>query len=160
MADNYQQLPIEQPIYILPQNKKRAIIPQTIILPTLGVLFYFGILLNISLLELSASEETLTQLIALILLILIICIGIFNAYYQSSKPYTFYRSSLKIKKTMIKYQGISTLVKDQDVLDKMFHTYTLTINKNLLLENIPQEVDLQTYLNQLIDYSKRTQQQI
>lgn len=157
---NYPQTPIEQPIYILPQNKKRAIIPQAIILPLLSILFYFGILLNISLLELSASEETTTQLIALILLILIILVGIFNSYYQSNSPYTFYRSSLKIKKTTLKYQGISTLVKDQDILDKLFNTYTLTINQNLILENIPQEVDVQTYLNQLIDYSKKTQPQV
>jgi len=155
---NYPQTPIEQPIYILPQNKKRVIIPQTLTLFILGILFYLGILLNISLLDLLASEETTIQLISLILLILIIIMGIFNAYYQSSKPYTFYKSSLQIKKKTLRYVDINTITQNQNFFDKLFQTYSLTLNQKILLENIPQEVDVQTYLNQLIEYSKKTQQ--
>ena len=48
----------EQPLYLLHQNVGRAMIPKFLSLVILGTIFYVGILLNISLLELTAAEET------------------------------------------------------------------------------------------------------
>ena len=59
--------PIEKPIYELSQVKKRALIPKIITFLILGATFYLGVLLNISLLSLSGSTETITRLVALIL---------------------------------------------------------------------------------------------
>ena len=156
MADTYLTLTPEQPIYLLPKNKKRNIIPTTLTLIILSIIFYFGILINISLLELSAQEETLTKLISLILLILIIAVDIFNSYLQSNKPINFYKSYLKLNKINLNYNQINTITKQQNFLDKIFHTYSLKINQKLSLDNIPEEVDLLTYLNQLKEYAQKT----
>ncbi|MBI2662334.1 hypothetical protein HYX11_02660 [Candidatus Woesearchaeota archaeon] len=153
MADTYPVATPEQPIYLLPLNKKRILIPAAFTILILSIIFYFGILLNISLLELSAQEETITNLISLILLILIIAIGIFNSYIQSNKPITFYKSYLKISKTNLTYNQINTIAKQQNFLDKIFHTYSLKINQKLSLDSIPEEIDLIVYLNQLKDYT-------
>ena len=75
MPDPIQQ-PIEKPAYILTQVKKRLLIPKIITFLVLGIVFYLGVLLNITLLNLSGSTETMAKLIALIVLLLIIAFGI------------------------------------------------------------------------------------
>ena len=61
----------EKPIYVLYQNKTRTIVPKFISFIILGVIFYVGILLNLALLALTGSEETVVKMVALVLLLLI-----------------------------------------------------------------------------------------
>ncbi len=65
----------EQPIYILPQKKSRALIPKILSLLGLGVVFYLGILLNLSLLNLRAGEESIVKMIGLgvVFFIFVLC---------------------------------------------------------------------------------------
>ena len=87
-----------QPLYVLPQNKKRGIIPKTLLLIILSIVLYVGILLNISFLELTPPEETNSKFIALIALIFIDVLGVILSTYQTSRPYLFYRDSLRVGK--------------------------------------------------------------
>ena len=77
----------ELPQYILPQLKTRAIIPKIITLLFLGVIFYLGILLNISLLELNLTQQNITKIISVVLVILIIILGIALAIINSQRNY-------------------------------------------------------------------------
>ena len=82
--------PQEQPIYVLAQSKKRAIIPKILTFLILGVIFYLGILLNVSLLELDARQETIFKTVPLIILIVVIVVGIFLTLKRAKKKYHFY----------------------------------------------------------------------
>jgi len=151
------QTQIEQPIYVLPQNKKRAIIPKIIIFIVLGIIFYLGVLLNVSLLELSASTKSLIKLITLILLLLIIVLGIYLTFHRANQPYKFYRNKIYFNKKEIYYTLIINTNPKQDFWDKLFKTYTISLNKKFFLRNIPQTIQINNYLNQLINYAKSQQ---
>ena len=77
MLNQQQTQQIEQPLYTLNQNKARAIIPKIITYIFLGIIFYAGILLNLSLLNLSSGEETIVKIISSIILLSVIVLGIY-----------------------------------------------------------------------------------
>src|SRR3989344_7857879 len=52
------EFPTEHPLYTLYESKSRALVPKVASLVVLSLIFYLGILLNVSLLELSAGQET------------------------------------------------------------------------------------------------------
>ncbi len=158
-----QQTQPEQPIYVLLQNKKRAFIPKVVIFIVLGVIFYLGVLLNVSLLELSASTETVTKLVALILLLLVIVLGIYLTFHRAVQPYKFYRNRIYFNKKEIAYIDIINTAAKQDFWDKLFKTYNINLGHDYFIRNIPLKVQISNYLQQLINYAKtnyaRTQQQ-
>lgn len=148
-------MPPEQPQYILPQNKARAIIPKTVSLIILGIIFYFGILLNISLLKLTGSEETTIQTVSLIVILLAIILGITLSLLNARKKYFFYRNQIQFGKKKILYANITNTAAKQNLFDKIFKTKTIKLSKKFSLKNIPAEIDLQNYLQQLIAYSQK-----
>jgi hypothetical protein len=151
-----QRPPVEQPVYVLQQNKKRALIPKITTQIVLGFIFYLGVLLNISLLKLSASSETVIKLVALILLLLIVIVGIFLAFHQTSVPYRFYRNRIKLYKKEVLYVNIINTNPKIDFWDKLFKTYSIKISKDRYIRNIPQTVQISNYLQQLINYVRNS----
>ena len=146
----------QQPIYQLPQNKKRALIPKILTLTFLGIIFHLGILLNLSLLELSSSQENIAKLISLILVFILIIIGIFFAFRQAHQSYLFYRNHLTFIKKELNYNQITNTTPKQNFLDKIFHTYQIPLTKTFTIYHIPKEIDLETYIKQLEAYPQRT----
>ena len=147
----------QKPIYELPQSKKRALIPKIIILILLSVIFYVGILLNVALLELRASQETITKTVSLAFVILVIIIGIILTIYHAKTPYRFFRNYLQINKENVKYTEILNTEPKQDFLDKIFKTYSINLGSHNHLRHIPQEIKIQDYLQQLIAYNNKQQ---
>lgn len=145
-------IPTEQPLYLLPQDKKRILIPKIITLLFLATLFYLGVLLNISLLSLSASDETTVKLASLLLLLLIVVLGIFLNF---RGPYRFYSDKLIINKKEVFYHTINGIARKQNFLDKLFKTYSLNLGNGFVLKNIPQEIEVQNYIQQLATYAQR-----
>jgi len=148
------QQPIEQPLYILPQVKKRILIPKVFAFFFLGIAFYLGILLNISLLELTASTETNIKLISLITLIVIILLGILINIKKSKQKYFFYHDKIILKNNQILLSKITDIKTKKNFLDKFFKTYSLTLNQKFLIKNISQKIQLQDYIQKLVAYSK------
>ena len=147
-------LPAEPPSYVLPQVKKRVMIPKIVSLLVLGLLFYLGVLLNLSLLQLTAEEESAVNLVTLIFLLLIIAVGIYLGYHQVTPPYRFYQNRIAIRKKEVFYSQIQTVRRKQNILDKLFKTYSLDLGNKNLLQNLSQEVQIENYLQQLINYSR------
>ena len=145
----------EKSIYVLQQNKKRAIIPKILLLVVLGIIFYLGLLLNLRLLDLLGSEETTTKTVSLIILIVIIILGIILTIVKANRSYIFYQNRIMFGKKQIFYQEISNTNLKINFMDKMFKTYSISLSKKFRLRNIPQELNLQSYLQQLVNYSKQ-----
>jgi hypothetical protein len=145
----------EQPIYVLAQNKKRALIPKVVSLLGLGIIFYLGILLNVSLLDLKAGEETLIKVIALIVLLSVLILGIYISFHRANQNYKFYRGRIVFLKQQINYLNIINTKSQVDFIDKMFKTYTINLGNKFFLRNIPNTVQIENYLQQLIAYSKK-----
>ena len=145
----------ENSIYVLQQNKKRAIIPKILLLVLLGIIFYLGLLLNLRLLDLLGSEETTTKTVSLIILIVIIILGIILTIVKANRSYIFYQNRIMFGKKQIFYQEISNTNLKMSFIDKMFKTYSIPLSKKFSLRNIPQELNLQSYLQQLVNYSRK-----
>lgn len=145
-----------QPIYELHQHKNRAIIPKIVVLLVLGLVFYIGVLLNLSLLELRAAEESGAKIVTLILLMIITAAGIIFAAHHAHVPFTFYQDRIVHNKDEIKYDEIVNTAPKQDFLDKIFHTYSVNLGNHFHLRHISNDIQIQQYLRQLIDYAKKT----
>ena len=139
---------------VLQQKKSRAIIPKTLSLIILSVIFYFGILLNISLLNLTAAEETLLKTGSLFLLLGIIIVGIILAIIKAHTPYLFYKDRIMFGKKSILYREIATTAPTKNSVDKLFKTYSLLLHKLFPMRNIPEDVDIKSYVEQMMGYSR------
>ena len=144
----------EKPIYILKQNKLRAIIPTITTIIFLAIIIYLGILLNLSLLNLPSSSSNLVKIISSLVLLTIIIIGAIITIEKAEKNYLFYPLQLKFRKKVIYFQNLPLPEKKQSVLDKLFKTQTLTLSPEFKIKNIPQELSLQEYIQKLITYAK------
>ncbi len=149
--------PVEQPVYILPQNKLRALLPKFITFLALGIIFYLGILLNLSLMELTSSTENLIQTFSLILLLFIIILGIYLAIHRANQAYKFYRNRLWIHKKELYYINIISITTKQDLWDKLFKTYSINLGNQFYLKHISNNTQISDYLQQLVNYVKREQ---
>ncbi len=145
----------EQPLYVLQQIKKRALIPKIISLVVLSVIFYLGVLLNVSLLKLSGTEETVIRLVALILLLSVVAVGIYISFHQANQPYKFYKSGVLIRGKIVSYGQIVNTESKIEMLDKIFKTYSINLGNGKFIRNVSQEVQIKNYLDKLINYAKQ-----
>ncbi len=145
------------PLYVLSQIKSRVLVPKLILLIVLSVIFYLGILLNLSFLDLSAQEETTIKSVALFLLLLIIIVSAIITVHTAQRGYRFYQDHLEFGSISLPYEGIEKIEVKQGFLDKLFKTKEVSLGEKFSLKNISQEVDVQGYLEQLKEYTLRKQ---
>jgi len=145
----------EQPIYTLPQSSTRAVIPKILTILLLSSIFYVGILLNIALLEMTPSEETTVKLVSLVILIIIIVLGIYLAIRRAHLPYQFYHNKITFGKKEVYYTNIETITLHKDPADHIFKTYSLRVGNGFIIRNLSNEIQVQNYLQQLVQYAKR-----
>lgn len=151
------ELPPEQPIYVVYESKSRALIPKTIFLLFLAFIFYLGVLVNISLLELAADQETNLKIGALLLLAALIVIGIAITFRKTKQPYLFYRNRLTHGKAAIYYLTITNAAPQTNLFDKMFKTYSIQLGKTFSLHHIPENIQLSNYVQQLREFAQKNQ---
>jgi hypothetical protein len=147
----------EQPIYILSQKKSRSLIPKIFSLLGLGVIFYLGILLNLSLLNLRAGEESIVKLIGLGVVFAIVVLGVYLAIHHVRLSFKFYNNRIMQGKKKITYVEITNTKMKQNILDKIFKTYSIELGKNFYLRHIPTSINIENYLQQLIQYAQQVQ---
>lgn len=144
-----------QPLYVLPQKKTRAILPKIFTLLILSIIFYLGVLLNLSLLELNLTQENLIKTTSIIIVTVVVILGILFAFINSRKTYHFYQQEITFGKKELLYGNITNIQLKEDLFDKIFKTYSLKLTDQFSLKNIPTEVPIQNYLQQLVSYQQR-----
>ena len=145
----------EKPLYILSQEKKRILLPQILTLLLLGFILYLGVLLNLSLLELSSPTQDLIKTITLITVFFLILLGLFLNFLKAKQKYFFYPNRITFKRKTLLLSEITSLKLKQNFLDKIFKTYSIVLNQKFKIENIPQNIQLRDYVQKLIDYSRQ-----
>jgi hypothetical protein len=148
---------VEKPIYVLPQVKTRALVPKVITLLVLGGIFYLGVLLNLSLLDITKDTTSIVNLVSLIILLCVVALGIFLSFHKAEMSYKFYRGGLSQGKKSINYISIINTTPKQGILDKIFKTYAINLGSGFYLRNISQSIQISGYLQKLINYSKQNQ---
>jgi len=120
----------------------------------LGVIFYLGILLNLSLLELNAATENTVRLIALIFVVLVVFLGILLSFRHARQQYLFYRTTIKFGQKSITYQEITNTVPKRNLLDYIFGTCAIDVGFGFVFKHVPLSLNLGNYLQQLVIYAK------
>jgi len=147
----------EQSLYSVYESKQRALIPKAITLIFLAFIFYIGVLINISLLELGADQETALKTGALVILALLIILGLLLTAKRSRQPYLFFRNRIAQGKKSIYYASIASTAPQVNFIDQIFNTYSIPLGKTFTLRHIPENIQLSNYLQQLIEYAKKNQ---
>ncbi len=149
--------PPEQPLYSAYEAKKRALIPKMLSLLLLAFLFYLGVLVNISLIELDAAQETILKTGALLLLAALIIIGTLLTYLKTRRPYLFYRNRVAHGKETMYYVNITSTSPSVKFFDKIFKTYSIQLGKKFFIRNISETIQLSNYLQKLIEFARKNQ---
>jgi hypothetical protein len=144
----------QQVLYTFKSKKFRILIPKILQLIVLSTLFYFGILVNIGLLKLDAEFETMIKSGALLVIGLLVLIGFLVNLKKASNAYKYFQHEIKHGRKSISYSEIQNVEKKQGLGDKMFSTYSLKLSKKFSIEAIPNSVDLVSYTQQMVNYSK------
>ncbi len=105
--------------------------------------------------ELTSSTENLIQTISLILLLSLIILGIYLAIHRANQAYKFYHNHLLIHKKELYYINIITIIAKQDLWDKIFKTYSISLGNQFYLRHISNSTQITGYLQQLVDYANR-----
>ncbi len=146
----------EKPHYVLKQSKKRTIIPKILSLLFLGGIFYLGIILNLSLLNLDSNLNQTIKLVATIVLISIAVLGTILSVLKARKTYLFFRDRVTFGRKIILYTDISNIIPHLDPIDRVFKTYSINLGHKFVLRHISQKTPVQNYLQQLINYAKKS----
>jgi hypothetical protein len=142
-------------LYQLDQKKSKAIVPKIIGLFLLGAIFYIGVLINVSLLRLTAKEETLGKLVGLFMVVAILILGIVLTFKHAKKQYLFFKDKIAFGKKDLPLSDVTNTTSKQNLWDKMFKTYHINAGHHFALRHISKETQVETYLQQLVAYAKR-----
>ncbi len=146
-------MPLEQPIYNVVPHQGRAVMPKALSLLGLGVIFYIGVLINVSLLDLRASEETVVKIVALAIVLLLIGFGVYLARRRAQKPYIFYRKGVEVLGVIVPYESITTIETKQNVWDKLFATQKILVG-GYILHHVPAKLGLEGYIRKVVEYTR------
>ena len=149
--------PQDKPLYILPQLKKRFLIPKVFALMLLGIIFYLGILINLILLDLTNETVELIKLIATIVILFLVGVGIISSISRSKKKYIFYRNRIMFNRKQVLYGQINNTNQKQNINDKLFKTYSIKLNNKFTLKNIPKSINISDYIKSMISYASQNQ---
>src|SRR3989344_5292487 len=116
---------VENPQYILEQRRIRAIVPRIVEFTCLGILFYIGVVANLSLLSFEESTNNLIKLISLILLLILAAVGIGINVRRSSQKYLFYTNRLEFCPKGIFLKDVANIQYKENIWDRTFHTYSI-----------------------------------
>lgn len=150
----------EHPLYTLHQSLPRALVPKIVLLLLLSAVFYGGVLLNLSLLEIKEVVSSQLQYGTGAFLLIVNIMGILLAARQATRPYFFYPNRIVFFKKELPYTAIIAITAinpHQNILDKLFHTSSLPLAAEFTIYHIPHDVDLQHYLQQMITYAHNSQ---
>jgi hypothetical protein len=151
---------LQKPVYILKKKVSRLLVPQFFILIGLSLILYGGVLLNLSLLNLRGSTENSVKIFGLIVVALLIILGMLIKFKKAKQNYVFYSDRINHKKESILFVNIASLTKETNFLDKIFGTYDLKLSEEFTIKNLPNKIDIENYVKQMINYNRKQTTQV
>ncbi|MBT5739823.1 hypothetical protein HOI26_01865, partial [Candidatus Woesearchaeota archaeon] len=87
----------------------------------------------------------------------IVVLGVYLAIHHVRLSFKFYNNRIMQGKKKITYVEITNTKMKQNILDKIFKTYSIELGKNFYLRHIPTSINIENYLQQLIQYAQQVQ---
>ncbi|HME87011.1 MAG TPA: PH domain-containing protein [Candidatus Nanoarchaeia archaeon] len=150
------------PEYVIKPKISRIIISQTLLTAILAFVFYAGIFLNVTLLDISVPAN-IKWLIVAVLGVLVILQTLLS-YVQSSRlQYLIFKNRVQVlggKNEYIMFNAIQDIQVNQNLVDKLFNTGTITLLPNVQLKAVANFDQTNSYLRQLIQYARNQYNQM
>jgi hypothetical protein len=147
---------VDIPEYTIKPNVLRKATAQLLLMIVLSIVFYFGIYINIYLLNIQIPQNI--QILIITVLGLLVMIQVLLTYVQTSKiRYSIYRNRVQIETANPKYLMFNTIQDIQikkNIFDNIFKTGTIILQPELKLEFVPNIDQTYSYLKQMIQYSR------
>jgi len=143
---------MELPQYSVKPSVSRTLFPQFFKLAALWVAFYFGVWINFFLLQMDFPLWLTILLITILIILFFAQLAITKSkvdkyhYDFFSNRVEFYGEKLK----SIMYSDIEEIKTSKNIFDSIFGTGTVILSKNFKITNVKNYIEIQNYLNQLI----------
>ncbi len=148
----------ELPDYVIKPNVTKVIVSQIIVTTVLAALFYLGIFINVSLLNIEIPGTINILIISVIALL--VFIQALLSYLQTSKTtYSIYKDRLQIDEKYMMFSSIQEMKEKRNFIDRFFDTGTLIIGKTKVTA-IPNFAQTIIYLKQMVQYSRTQYNQL
>lgn len=146
---------LEAPLYVLKPDKTRILVPNTIKLAILCIVFYLGVLLNVSLLKISIPNY-INILIIVVLLLLIVIESILSLVKLSRIQYRFFPNRMQVigpRPQYIDFSHVVSVTSKQNFFDKLFGTGTIILGTYRMksITNLAPNLD---YIQKLVQSSR------
>lgn len=151
---------MELPQYTLHHTIKRMVIPRLAMLLVLAPAFYLGIWINARLLNIDIPG-IVAVLIIIVLIVMVAVQSILNYISFQKFKYLFYTNRVEYegsKPQTFLYTEFSEAKLKQNLFDKMFNTGSIELSKSFAIGPISNVTQIKTYLEQLVQYYRFTQQ--
>ena len=97
----------QSPLYQISLSKKRILIPKMFTLIFLSSLFYLGIRINITLLQLDPKTKQLANIAGIVIVIFLFILGIILNYFKAKQGIKFFSDHLKLGHQKINYLSLN-----------------------------------------------------
>ena len=152
---------MELPQYTLKPNTNRMVVPWIFKLLGLSILFYGGIYFNVRYALGSEIPPYVNILIFVFLVVLIVSQAVIYRMKFGKYKYMFFTNRIeydgKKPKTFL-FTDFQAAELKQGVFDKMFNTGSIRLSKDFTVGPVSGVRQIKTYLEQLVNYYRATQQ--
>ena len=139
---------MENPYYVLNEDKTRAVFPKILKVTSLSIIFFFGIWLNLMVLEIADNVNSVILSVSGIVLIGLIIVELFVAY-KKIKPYNFFNDRIEHDGKTAYYSHIQNVEIHKGLFDKIFKTGTIDLEPYLKMKNLHSPDQFLNYVNKL-----------
>lgn len=136
-------------MYTFKRNASRLLVPKISFLSITLFTIYFILRSQIHWIQLSGRQENVANTILLVTLLVVYTIFIVKWYQLRRHRLHFFPEHLMFGSQKIPYTNIAKVSTKRGMLDKLFQTYTLTVNKTKIKGLIREHLD--SYLHTLIE---------
>jgi len=147
---------MENAFYVLQQYAKKAYLSKMILILILGVVFFFGIWLNLNLLRVGDSTKSVILSLVAIFMLLLALIQTFLTYKKTKKnPYYFYNNRIVFRTKQVFFGNIQNVYLERSFFDKIFGTGTIVLHPYMKMKNVTNSENMMNYVKQLVQRAKQ-----
>lgn len=145
---------MELPLYTLNLSLPRVLIPKSISLIMLGGLLYFGVWLNLLILNI-IIPGIYHVYIAVFIVILVLLQAILNYLKYSNYKYLFFKDKIIYEgktELIINYRDVQNLAFSKDFFDNIFNTGTIIMSPVHKIQYVANTNQMYFYVQKLLQY--------
>lgn len=139
-------------MYKFKRHTARLFLPQFLFTGSILLISYFVVRSQIHWLNYSGAQENMISTYVLLTLLCIMLMKTLQLIQRKKYDIIFHQDHLQFKKYKIPYANIAKVSTKRNILDKLFQTYTLTVN-NVKVKGLIR-AHLDQYLHTLIETGK------